>query len=92
MNIEKLIVSNGPVNGWIPSVCSMSGALEWEHPENENIIYGTPDWENEDGLTPFDVSDVNGDYNSITVIKLYGTLEEQYIQYKEALEHIINTL
>ena len=92
MKIEKLIVSNGVVNEWNPNVCSMSGTLQWEHPENENIIYGTPDWENEDGLTPFDVADVNGDYNSITAIKLYGTDDEQYNQYKKVLVQIINTL
>ena len=92
MNIEKLIVSNGSVNGWIPNICSMSGTLQWAHSNNENVIYGTPDWENEEGYTPFDISDVNGNYNDITKIKLDGTLEEQYNQYKKVLVQIINTL
>jgi len=90
MNIEKLILSNGVVNGWVPNICSMSGALSWENPQNENVIYGTPNWENKEGWTPFEVSNMNGDYNSITKIKLGGTLKEQYNQYKEMLVQIIS--
>ena len=92
MKIEELIVSNGPVYGWNPSIESMSGALGWEHSDNENVIYASPDWENDSGITPFAVCDVNSDYNDITSIELDGTLEEQYNQYKEVLVQIINTL
>ena len=92
MKIEKLILSNGPVNGWYPSICNMSGTLQWEHTDNENVIFGSPDWENDAGITPFAVCDVNGDYNDITSIELDGTLEEKYNQYKDVLAQIINTL
>jgi hypothetical protein len=92
MKIEELIVSNGPVYGWNPSIESMSGALGWEHSDNENVIYASPNWENDENLTPFAVCDVNGDYNDITNITLDGTLEEQYNDYKEVLIQIINTL
>jgi hypothetical protein len=73
------------INGFTGHYDTMSGTLEWND-KNGNIIYATPNWY-DDGITPFDFADEDGNYETISKLFTmnYPTKFEQLITYFSTL-------
>lgn len=73
------------INGFTPYLDNLSGTLEWNDKDG-NIIYATPNW-HEDGITPFDFADSDGNYEHISKLYTlnYPTKFEQLITYFSTL-------
>ena len=68
-------------------VDSMSGAAEWKNSFIDTVIYATPNFETE-GEVPVDIV-TDGEYESIMVLYLNGSKEEQLKMYLGVIEMII---
>jgi hypothetical protein len=89
---NQTIIQNGQINGWTPTENSMSGAIEFSHPERELVLFATPNWD-EDGKVPFAIADEDGEYDEISFpLELEGSIENQLQQYIEIITNITEKL
>lgn len=85
---NKEIIQNGIINGWTPTEDSMSGAIEFTHPDRESVLFATPNWD-EEGKVPIAVVDDEGDYWEISFpLELEGSIENQLNQYIKFITEI----
>ena len=86
------VVKYVEVDGGKSSMCDMTGSVAWirdgYEEDDDSTIYGTPNWENDEGITPFD--NIDGVHHDD--IKLYGSKMEQLIQYNNTLIKIIKKI
>lgn len=80
---------------WTAHVEDMSGSLGWTNPYNPDVtIYATPNWENEDGKTPFELAYTDGSYKTVLVLNLdkSKSVDSQRTMYIDTLKLVIKTL
>jgi len=87
--LEELILGQESVMGWDVYPDTNIGTIRWENIDSEISILATPYWENEDSMTPFDITDEDGNYQSVMNQKLIGTNEERLAQYITTLKEVI---
>jgi hypothetical protein len=69
---------------------SMSGTIEWYNENYDEVVYATPNWE-EDGSCPIAISNTEGDYNHVGSISLVGlNMEQQIEKYRNIVEEVIS--
>lgn len=85
------VLSIKSIGNWNVSECPMSGTIEWWNTKSDSIVYATPNW-TEDGIVPIDISNENGEYETLSQLSLKGSLSEQLNQYKEILKSILKNL
>lgn len=80
--------------GWKADVDSMSGSLGWFNPSTEMIIYATPNWNEEQGKTPFELSYPDGMYVQKLVLNLSkdNSVDQQKTFYLAVLKTVIESL
>lgn len=85
INVSDVLSFSKEINGFTPHYDSLSGTLEWNDKDG-NTIYATPNWNN-DGITPFEFSDSDGNLDSISQLFTlnYPTKFEQLITYFSTL-------
>tara|TARA_B110000902_G_scaffold248550_1_gene305753 strand:- start:47 stop:388 length:342 start_codon:yes stop_codon:yes gene_type:complete len=91
---ETMIIKSGPIGKWEPNYESMSGCISWDSKDsNERYnIWATPDWENDLGITPVEISDSEGEYYQFNELQLEGTLVERLATYREAMRVTIGEI
>lgn len=62
---EKILENVDSIEGWTPSICRMSGTLEWTHSESDTVIYATPNWDT-DGMTPIAMLFDDSEYEHVS--------------------------
>jgi len=80
--------------GWKADLDTMSGSLGWFNPNTEMIIYATPNWNEEQGKTPFELSYPDGMYVKKLVLDLSkdNTVDQQRSFYMAVLKSVIESL
>jgi len=80
--------------GWKADLDSMSGSLGWFKNGSDMIIYATPNWDDEDGKTPFELSYDDGRYTRKRVLKLSkkNSVDEQRSSYLAVLKSVIESI
>ncbi len=81
--------------GWTSDYDAMAGSIIWSNEKTEILIFGTPNWENENGETPFEVGyNQYGDY--YPVLRLTSnerhTVKKQIEIYLATLKIVIESL
>ena len=91
---ETMIIKSGPIGKWEPNYESMSGCISWDCEDStaRYNIYATPDWENDKGITPIEISDVFGEYHQFNELQLEGTSAEKLSTYREAIKFTIGEI
>jgi hypothetical protein len=92
--LEGEDVDGMTVLGWKADLDTMSGSLGWFNPKTDAIIYATPNWENEDGKTPFEVTYPDGRYEIKLVLHLSkdNSIDQQRAFYIAVLKTVIESL
>ena len=83
------------IGDWKCEIEGMSGCLLWSNPKSELVIYGTPNWEDTMGQTPFEYTDKDGDYQRAMVLNyvdMKGDVEAQKLYYLKTLSFILPNL
>tara|TARA_B110000285_G_scaffold18656_1_gene18139 strand:+ start:158 stop:469 length:312 start_codon:yes stop_codon:yes gene_type:complete len=80
------------IQGYYPSLDSMSGCLEWNNGEDiGKYLYATPNWE-EEGKCPVSIYTEEGDYNDVALLRFTDVpIEDQLTQYRACLDEVIST-
>ena len=87
---EDVIKEKSMVLGYSPYIDQMSGALEWFKKDQEEIIYATPSWNDDFGITPFD--NENGEHFltlDLTAKKYHGNFKMQLDKYFDNLRDVL---
>lgn len=81
------------VLGWKADLDGMSGSLGWFNPNTEITIYATPNWENEEGQTPFAVcTDDDQILKLVLHLDKNNTVDQQRAFYIAILKTVIEGL
>jgi hypothetical protein len=80
--------------GWKADVDTMSGSLGWFNPSTEMIIYATPNWNEEQGKTPFELSYPDGMYVQKLILNLSkdNSVDQQRAFYLAVLKTVIESI
>jgi hypothetical protein len=80
-----------PINGFSPSMDDRSGTIEWYNENYDEVVYATPNWE-EEGHFPIAYSNIEtGDYTHVGTISLIGlSMEQQIEKYRNIVEEVIS--
>ena len=81
------------IQGYYPSLDSMSGCLEWNNGEEMGkYLYATPNWE-EEGKCPVSIYTEEGDSNDVALLRFTDVpIEDQLTQYRACLEEVIGVI